>query len=347
MARKNILPIGVDIGCSSAKLVQMVRTSGDPELASSATMSIPPHLQNDQIGQLDYLCSQVPRYLRSGNFQGKKCVLSLPATSAFIRHVRVPKREASAMEKSIRIAARTELPYPPDQAVLRHILAGEVYRDGVSQQEVILVAIPISTLRAYLNMISRSGLEAICVTIEPMAIVCCFKDLLEDPQEATVFVDLGSVNTQVTITRGQNIAFCRNLQGGSEQLAQAIAQALRVSPQEVHSMRWAIQEGKDVGAAGEEIQRWMELWLDGLCGDVETCLRYYEAVFRDTQFARVIFTGGQAADRRLCQALARRLNLPAQIGDPMALFGDGQGTSGAARTDLAVGAGLSLCGMEL
>jgi type IV pilus assembly protein PilM len=347
MARKNILPIGVDIGCSSAKLVQMEMNHGEPELSASTMLPIPAHLQDDQIGQLDYLCSQFPRYLRSGQFKGKKCVLSLPATSAFIRHVRVPKREASAMEKSIRNAARTEMPYPPEQAVVRHILAGEVYRDGQSQQEVILVSIPNSTLRAYLNMISRSGLDALCVTIEPMAIVCCFKELLDDPQEATVFVDLGSVSTQVTITRGENIAFCRNLPGGSQQLAQAIGQALRVSPQEVHTMRRAIQEGKDVGQAGEEIQRWMELWLDGLCGDVETCLRYYEAVFRDSQFARVIFTGGQAADRRLCQALARRLNLPAQIGDPMALFGNGSADTGPVRTDLAVGAGLSLCGREL
>lgn len=347
MARKNILPIGVDIGCSSAKLVQLRMVQGEPELLASNTLSIPVHLRNDQIGQLDYLCNQLPRHLRTGGFKGKKCVISLPATAAFIRHIRVPLRETHAMEKAIRQAARAEMPFPPDQAVVRHIKAGEVYRDGQGQQEVILVSLPLSTVRAYLNMISRTGLEAECVTIEPMAIVCCFKELLDDPQEATVFVDLGSVNTQVTITRGVTIAFCRNLQGGSQQLAQAIGQALRVSPQEVETMRRAIQEGKDVGPAGEEIQRWMELWLDGLCGDVETCLRYYEAVFHDSQFARVIFTGGQAADRRLCQALARRLNLPAQIGDPMALFGNGLGDSSAVRTDLAVGFGLSLCGMEL
>jgi Tfp pilus assembly PilM family ATPase len=32
---------------------------------------------------------------------------------------------------------------------------------------------------------------------------------------------------------------------------------------------------------------------------------------------RAIFVGGQAFDKPLCQALARRLNLPAQIGDPL------------------------------
>jgi len=32
----------------------------------------------------------------------------------------------------------------------------------------------------------------------------------------------------------------------------------------------------------------------------------------------VIFVGGQAHNNRLCQRIAERLNLPAQVGDPMA-----------------------------
>ncbi|MCK4602323.1 MAG: hypothetical protein KAU28_07640, partial [Phycisphaerae bacterium] len=32
---------------------------------------------------------------------------------------------------------------------------------------------------------------------------------------------------------------------------------------------------------------------------------------------RAIFVGGQALDKRLCQSIAKRLNLPAQIGDPL------------------------------
>ena len=32
----------------------------------------------------------------------------------------------------------------------------------------------------------------------------------------------------------------------------------------------------------------------------------------------MIFVGGQAHDKRLCQSVAKRLHLPAQVGDPMA-----------------------------
>ena len=47
------------------------------------------------------------------------------------------------------------------------------------------------------------------------------------------------------------------------------------------------------------------------------CLRYYESVFRSQSVDRAIFVGGQAYDKRLCQAIAQRLNMPSQIGDPL------------------------------
>ena len=57
--------------------------------------------------------------------------------------------------------------------------------------------------------------------------------------------------------------------------------------------------------------------VDALAAELSKCVRYYESVFRGRPVERAIFLGGQAYDKELCQALARRLNLPAQIGDPL------------------------------
>jgi Tfp pilus assembly PilM family ATPase len=51
------------------------------------------------------------------------------------------------------------------------------------------------------------------------------------------------------------------------------------------------------------------------------CLQYYESVFRAGDVDRIVFTGGQAQDRRVCQELAKMVNLPAEIGDPLAAVG--------------------------
>ncbi len=61
--------------------------------------------------------------------------------------------------------------------------------------------------------------------------------------------------------------------------------------------------------------------LDGqlrtMADELTQCLRYYESVFRNSSVERAVFVGGGAYDKRLCQSLAQRLNLSAQIGDPL------------------------------
>ncbi|MCD4823561.1 MAG: pilus assembly protein PilM [Phycisphaerae bacterium] len=351
MARKKILPIGVDLGSSAAKLVQLCHVRDHTELLACSTISIPKHLRTDQLGRLDYLAKHLPQTIKKQKFKGKKCVLALPASDTFVRHIRVNKRDMKEINTAVIKAVRVELPYPVDEAVLRHIPAGDVYEGGEVRQEVIVVAMPLSTLKAYLNLFTRIGLDVLSVSVEQVALVHCFSVLMgSDEEEATtLFLDMGNAGTQVTIAQGDHIKFSRNLHGGADHLNRAIGQAVNISPDEVQLMRQDLQYGKDIGSTGAEIQRWIDLWLDGIYGDIENCIRYYEAAFRKHDLERVVFTGGQSQDRKLCENLAQRLNLPAQIGDVAAMLGaDKKNVSGSIAADedfqncLAVGAGLSL-----
>ncbi|HEY0435287.1 MAG TPA: hypothetical protein VGC92_01510, partial [Phenylobacterium sp.] len=58
--------------------------------------------------------------------------------------------------------------------------------------------------------------------------------------------------------------------------------------------------------------------LDNLTDEVAMCLRYYEAMFPGKRVDRAIFFGGEARHRGLCQHIARKIRLPAQVADPLA-----------------------------
>ena len=93
--------------------------------------------------------------------------------------------------------------------------------------------------------------------------------------------------------------------------------------------------------------------LDALGDELTQCVRYYESVFRNQNIERAIFLGGQASDKRLCQAIAQRLNLPAQIGDPLVRIESLNADGAVAALDRrepqprwAVAVGLSLGGSQ-
>jgi Tfp pilus assembly PilM family ATPase len=52
--------------------------------------------------------------------------------------------------------------------------------------------------------------------------------------------------------------------------------------------------------------------------ELALCRRYYEAAFPNQPLDRLIFVGGEARQRGICQTIARELGIAAQIGDPMA-----------------------------
>jgi type IV pilus assembly protein PilM len=57
--------------------------------------------------------------------------------------------------------------------------------------------------------------------------------------------------------------------------------------------------------------------LNRLVEELELCRRYYETTFTDKPVQRLIFIGGEARQKTLCQHIARTMGLAAQVGDPM------------------------------
>ncbi len=58
-----------------------------------------------------------------------------------------------------------------------------------------------------------------------------------------------------------------------------------------------------------------------LVEELGLCRRYHEATFPAKPVEKLIFVGGEARQRRLCQNIAREMSLAAQVGDPLVRMG--------------------------
>lgn len=61
--------------------------------------------------------------------------------------------------------------------------------------------------------------------------------------------------------------------------------------------------------------------LNKLVDEIELCRRYFEGTFPSKLVERLIFVGGEAKQRSLCQHVAREMGLAAQVGDPLVRMG--------------------------
>jgi type IV pilus assembly protein PilM len=61
--------------------------------------------------------------------------------------------------------------------------------------------------------------------------------------------------------------------------------------------------------------------LGRMIDELGLCRRYYEATFQNKPVEKLVFVGGEAKQRRLCQHVAREMQLAAQVGDPLVRMG--------------------------
>ena len=313
------LPIGIDLGNSSIKLVQLKPEQESLDLVAAATFDVPANCRTEPALHLQFAEQAIREAMHDTPFHGKKCIVCLPDAQTFLQHIRVPKLDPWAMSKAVRTELTGKLPYDMDDAVIQHIVAGQVFGDPDSKQEVIVVAANRGTVENYLAMLGRCKLDVVGINIGSCAIVECFARLFRpgEVHNVVLYIDLGAASTHVVIAHGNKMVFARNLAQGEVHVDQAVATGMGITADQAHALRWDLCRAARGDAAEDEFYRYIDEPLTALSYEINQCLHYYESAFRNQPAERIVFVGGGAYDKRLCQMLAQQLNMPAQIGDPL------------------------------
>ena len=372
-------PIGVDFGSDCLKLAQVAFVNGEPQLIAAAAAEVPGHIRHIPSARLNFFTETLRELLSSGGFKDRQAVLALPSASMYIQHLRLAKMDDEMLRKALPWEVRGKIQIDPSHALLRHLVAGEIYQDSDPKNEVIVMAAARQLVNDLLNAASKAKLNVIGMNVEPSALIDCFGHIYrrkEDKQAVSCYVDIGSSSSRAIIAQGTQILFARTIKIGGEHLNRAVANALKLNlddakmlriklcyqhssledphqkqavepderkaaPQRVNrkvKFRDASEEETDGGVAvatedemavqqGDARTQYQQVMnavaepLAQLAGELDLCRRYYESTFPSKPVDRLIFVGGEAKHRSLCQYLAGEMGLPAQVGDPLVRMG--------------------------
>lgn len=364
-------PIGIDFGSDCLRLAQVQRTGAETKLIAAAHADVPPHVRHDPVARLNFFTETVKELIPQGKFRSRQAVLGLPASSMFIQHLRMAKIDDDAMKKALPWELRGKLPIDPTHALLRHVIAGDVYEGQEPKSEVIVIAAAREMVNSFLASAAKAKLDIVGMNIEPKALVDCFSQLYRRKTDEGVincYVDIGCVSTRTVVARGTDIFFARTIPVGGDHFSRAVSNALKIKLEEAKLLRAKIaqtqqavvEEKKETPAPlaetsiensfallpsgvseerrapdlsattvstpdeGSELARQIKQ-VEQACRDplarvveeLELCRRYYETTFPQQPIQRLIFVGGEARQKALCQHIAKAMGLAAQVGDPM------------------------------
>ncbi|MCC7351866.1 MAG: pilus assembly protein PilM [Phycisphaerales bacterium] len=324
LTRAQLQPIGIDIGQDSIKMMQLETTGNTLSVVAAARQSFPPEVRDHSELRMPLAVEMIRQMRRQNDFKGNKAVLALPRPILHAKNLRLPPMPPADLVAAVQFESRNIFPFDSDQARIHVLPAGDVRQGADLKQEVIVLAARHDQISEFLEQVHHCGLQIVSLDAEPLALYRTIDRFIrrrEDEQEVHVLVDVGRQRTNVLIGKGREINFIKPMDIGGQQLHDAIARKLGISPDEAEPLRRRQAECVDAAASRDSVRQAVidatRPAMEEISREISMCLRYYSVTFRGHRPAKVRLTGGESCDGLLQGVLSTALTIPVEIGRPL------------------------------
>lgn len=312
--------IGLDFGVTGLKILQ-IGEGAPPSLVAAAVVPTPDHLLADHAKRFAFQLDALPRAIKAGGFKGSRVACVVPAAETFCKLLQLPKASGVPLDEQVLMTASAALECPADAIICRSV---ELPSSNAGRTDVLCTAVPRGIVDRLLAACRAAKLELVGIHDEFTTLLRAFSaasSTVDDSGVTTVYLDIGAAATELVIAHGKQLAFARTIGVGGLMLDEYAGESLGYDRSGAHNARLEVDASEASGGAIVTELKSPDLSepIAMLCDEVRLCLRYHEALFPSRSIDRVVLTGGESRCRALCMRIARRLRLPAQLGDAMAL----------------------------
>lgn len=331
--------LGLDIGKSSIKVVQLASTRKGLVLTYAGLTDLPPSNGEDRQGQDRDAPLALHDVFKEGRLKRQKIAINFSGRSPIVRYLLLPKMPKDELGEAVRWEAKKLIPFPMEDAVLDYLIVGETQERDLKRIEVLLVAAERAAVLNQLESFKRINLPITAMDINPLALFNTLKlNYKSDLDENMVFVDIGAVKMDINISKRGVLRFTRNVQMGGDEITQAIEQGLGIEREEAEQLKrqtglsgTAVQE-EETGQAKDQDGRLREIIrtaMDRMILETQRSMDYYRAQFREGSAKTIVLMGGACLMPGFQEYFASYFDANVELDDPFAeilcdekVFGD-------------------------
>ncbi len=317
--------VGVDIGTTSIKIAEVVRTKQLPKLTNYAILESKSSLSRAntvfQTSSLKLFEDEIVELLKATvdrmKLRGREVIASLPGFSAFVTLLSFPEMSPQDLQKAVVYQARQYIPSSLSDVALDWIKVGEREDpSGLKYQQIFLISVPQDTIKRYQNIFKSAGLTLAVLEIESLSLA---RSLVGKDPTPTVIADIGSRSTAIAIVDKGDLKYAGQTDFAGSSLTQAIASSLGINPLRAEELKR--ERGILTTGPNYELSTIMLPFLDGILSEVKRAMASYEAQFPGApKIERCILSGGGANLLGIEKYFTSQLGMPSVKASPFARF---------------------------
>ena len=310
--------IGLDIGSSMVKIIQLKEVKKGYRLVNFGMVSLPPEtIVDGALMNSTAIVEVIKELLASTRIKGKDTAISLSGHSVIIKKISLPVMSQEELEESIHWEAEQYIPFDiNDVNVDVTILNTQSAIQG--QMDVLLVAAKKEMIHDYSAVVSEAGLQTVVVDVDVFALQNMYELNYQLPtSETIVLCNMGAVTTNLNIITNGVSAFTRDIALGGNQFTEVIQKQLNVSFEEAEALKIGGGMGADADAVvPHEVEKVIQSVSANMATELQRSIEFYSATTAESKIAKVFLCGGTAKIAPLPRVLEERLGVPVEILNP-------------------------------
>ena len=340
--------VGLDIGSSCIKAVELKRNRGGIELAHLGLEPLSSDVVVDSmIMDSPSVSTAISKLFTEAAIKTRSVATSVSGHSVIVKRIPVPTQSEDQLAEAIKAEAAQHIPFDIDVVNIDY----QILSDDLSgpHMDVLLVAVKKDKILNYTNVLNMAGKTPSLVDIDAFALQNCYEYNYEPAPGSTVaLLNLGASVMNINIVKGSSPLFTRDVSVGGHQYTDSLQKELDLSFDDAE----AFKLGQSVGTVSEDakipiLQQVTEI----IVLEIQKTFDFFRATAAGEHIERIYLAGGSSKVTGLTEALRQEFSLPVEIINPFARIGFAEGTPmadliGNNAGQLAVAVGLALRSFE-
>ena len=305
--------VGIDIGSSSIKLVELTLESNQATLQNVAIIPAPVQaIVNGEITDTLLVAESIMAGYKANGFKNKRASVGLSGTAVIIKKISIPKvTDTKKLKEQIRYEASQYLPFEISQMTIDHHVLS--YTSDPENMDVLVIAAQNEFILSYLSSINQAGLKCTVLDVSSLALANIFELNYGKTAEPVAVFNFGSNITNFLVLLQGEVIFSRDIPVGGFHFSNEISKNMGVTFEEAETLKISQSSSADVPA---ETRTFMNMALDHVTEEVRNSIDFYTATARGYLISKAYYTGGASLTVGLVDHLSEGLKLPFEVFNP-------------------------------
>ena len=224
MFRKSRQLVGVDIGSTAIKAIELNQARRDHSVRAFGTEPVPAGAVIDgTINDVGAVADAMRRLFERHRIRTPGVAASLSGSGVFVKRITVPTMSELELAASIAWEVEQHIPLDLDELVFDYERINDAATTG-SAMEVLLVAATKEKIARHLDAITKAGKTPAVLDVTAFALQNAYEvNHVIEPTGLIALIDVGASRITVHILRGGRMFVTRDSAAGNDVVAEAIA----------------------------------------------------------------------------------------------------------------------------